>query len=111
MDTLELAASKNFLAFAILVDFFERSPYTKEDPLASMLKSCGFEESARYINSHMNINDEGQHEMISFDLLESVGLCSIDYAREAIAIAELGTLFMNQMLQNLFDTQIENGYQ
>jgi hypothetical protein len=97
MRLLRFAAGRNFLAFAMAVDFFERSSYEETDPLAKLLGRGGFDKAARQINRHMEINDAGGHENVSFGFLEHMGPVPAAYALEALRLAELVTLVMNSV--------------
>ncbi len=95
MDLLKFSASRNFLAFALLIDFFERSNFSGKDPLGELLSDIGLKDSAKLVNRHMQINDMGEHDAVSLDLLKNVGLVTEPYLREALAIAELTSVFSN----------------
>lgn len=97
MDLLAFAAKRNFLAFAIMIDFFERSNYSETDPLADLLTDCGMASAAKFINVHMNINDAGGHELMSLQFLNTMAPCSKEYATEALMLAELISVFMNRV--------------
>lgn len=97
MSLLKLAAHRNFLSFAIIVDFFERSTYEKMDPLANLLKKGGFDEAAKQINRHMEINDAGEHENMGLSFLSAMTPCDPQYVREAYRIAEAASLVMNSV--------------
>jgi hypothetical protein len=100
MNLLRMAAERNFLAFAIAVDFFERSSYEKMDPLAKLLLKGGFSEAAKQINLHMEINDSGGHENMGLQFLASMAPCDPVYAREAMKIAEAISLVMNSVTRS-----------
>jgi hypothetical protein len=107
MFLLRFAARKNFLAFAMAINFFERSSYEKIDPMAKLLLKGGFEKAARQINRHMEINDAGEHENIACGFLQSMAPCDTDFALEAMRIAEAISLVMNTVPQSalaLYDT-------
>jgi len=89
MEILKLSASRNFLAFALAVDIFERSAYAERDPLATLLDAGGFENAAKQIDVHKGINDSGAHENISLQFLQFMGPVSEAYATEALRFAEL----------------------
>jgi len=92
MEILKISASHNLLAFALVVDIFERSSYVGRDPLASLLESGGFKNSAQQIDIHKGINDSGSHENISLQFLEYMSrTVSPPYAIEALRFAELTT--------------------
>lgn len=97
MDLLEFAAGRNLLAFAIVVDFFERSAYQDSDPMAQVLRSGGEERAATFVDSHMNINDSGEHENVALGFLDTMGPVDAAYATEALRIAELTTLVMARL--------------
>lgn len=88
MDLLRAAAERNFLAFAMIVDFFERSSYQESDPLAQVLEQGGLGSAARHINKHMEINDSGEHENVALGFLKTMGPITPDYAEEALRLAE-----------------------
>jgi len=100
MNLLKSAAESNFLAFCIAIDFFERSSYEEIDPLASLLLKGGFEEAARKINRHKEINDMGGHENMSLKLLGPMLPVDEVYAREAMRIAELISKVINKVSQS-----------
>jgi hypothetical protein len=97
MHLLEFCAHRNFLAFAIAIEMFERSNYDECDPMAQALKKGGFAKSADFINVHMKINDQGDHENIARTFLQFMDLCNRDYAREALRLAELLSLVMSRI--------------
>lgn len=94
MHLLSFTASRNFLAFCLCIDQFERNTYQKMDPLAQLLLSLGFEKAAKQVNAHYEINDAGQHENVALKFLESMPPCEPDYALEAIRLAEIVSLTM-----------------
>ena len=79
------------------VDYFERSSYEKMDPLATLLKKGGFDEAAKQINRHMEINDVGEHENMGLQFLERMAPCSPEYVREALHLAEAVSVVMNSV--------------
>jgi hypothetical protein len=97
MDLLQFAAQRNFLAFAMAVDFFERSSYQNADPLAMLLSDGGMKTAARQINKHMDINDAGGHENIAVHFLNFMGPVEQSYAEEALHLAEIITHVMNRI--------------
>lgn len=101
MDLLEFSAKRNFLAFAIAIDMFEKSSYQEHDPLAEVLEFGGFSKAAKPINRHHNINDAGEHENVALGFLSRMGPVSPDYATEALRIAEATARAMNQMAEGV----------
>ena len=97
MHLLKFAAERNFLAFAMAIDFFERSSYEKMDPMAQLLFKGGFTKAAKQINRHMEINDAGGHENVACSFLAFMAPCDPLYALEAIRIAETISLLMNSI--------------
>jgi hypothetical protein len=97
MKILKAAAKNNLLAFAMIVDFFERSSYQDSDPLAQVLRKGGYLKAAGQIDKHKDINDEGEHENVALEFLDYMGPCDNQYAAEALKIAELATYFMNSI--------------
>lgn len=102
MRLLGYAAGRNFLGFAMAVDFFERSNYKEVDPMAELLINGGFEKAAKQINRHMEINDAGGHENVAGKFLEFMDLTPKDYALEALRIAELTTVVMNSITSSVW---------
>jgi len=100
MQLLRYAAGRNFLAFAMVVDFFERSTYEDKDPLARLLAKGGFDKAARQINRHMDINDAGEHEKVACGFLAPMAPVDPYYAFEALRIAEAVSLVMNAVPQS-----------
>ena len=103
MYLLEYSAQTNFLAFAMIVNFFERSSYQETDPLAQLLIKGGFTKAAKQINHHMEINDAGGHENLALGFLEYMNLCDSDYALEAIHLAELTSMVMSGVTKSAVD--------
>lgn len=91
MEIFRYVSGRNFLAFALVVDMFERSSYQEQDPLASLLEQGGLHQAARQIDVHREINDSGGHENVAAEFLSSMGAVSEEYAREAFHLAELVT--------------------
>src|SRR5690606_2930274 len=65
MAMLRFSAERNFLAFALNVDFFERGNFQEIDPFAEFLRRCGFAVAARQIERHTSINDAGGHDLVA----------------------------------------------
>lgn len=103
MQLLRYAAGRNFLAFAMVVDFFERSTYEDKDPLARLLAKGGFDKAARQINRHMDINDAGEHENVACGFLADMAPVDPPYALEALRIAEAVSLVMNAVPQSALE--------
>ena len=97
MELLKLSGSRNFLAFALAVDIFERTTYSKRDPLAVLLESGGHKFAAKQIDSHREINDVGGHENLALSFLSEMVPVTEGYAREALHFAEMIS-FMIQRL-------------
>jgi len=95
MDLLQFSAGRNFLAFTMIVDSFERSSYQSSDPLAQVLNAGGMSAAARHIDRHHDINDSGEHENVALGFLERMGPVDAAYATEALRIAETTTNAMN----------------
>lgn len=103
MLMLKYIAQRNFLAFSMTVDAFERSNYTHTDPMADLLQKLGYDQAAKYINIHMNINDNGNHENIALNLLEYMDLCDRDYALEALRLMEVLSLIMSTISKSAYE--------
>lgn len=100
MAVLKFIAGRNFLAFTMAIDAFERNNYQEVDPLAQMLIKGGFHKAAEFANLHMKINDEGAHENVAQTLLEPMDLCPKDYAVEALMLMEFLSLIMSTISQS-----------
>lgn len=109
MNLLKLAAETNFLAFAMAIDFFERSSYEETDPLAQLLVKAGFEEAARQINRHKEINDVGEHENVACRFLEPMKPCTPEYAVEALRLAESISLVMSSITKASLNNSVSWG--
>lgn len=94
MDIFRLIGQKNFLAFCMVIDMFERSSYQDHDPLAQLLTEGGQKSAGDQIDIHKEINDSGEHENMAIGLLKSVAPVDADYAYEALRLAELATRSM-----------------
>ena len=103
MHLLEFSARKNFLAFAMVIDMFERSTFEKTDPLAQLLAQGGFAKAAKQVNRHKEINDAGDHENIALSFLSFMAPCDSQYALEALRIAEAVNLLAGSILASAFD--------
>ena len=95
MDLLKFAAQRNFLAFAMIVDFFERSSYQESDAFADVLEHGGLSTAAKQINRHKDINDGGEHENFALGFLAFMAPVKKDYAEEALRLAEVTSNAMN----------------
>lgn len=104
MAALEYLAGRNFLAFAMAVDAFERNNYEESDPLAKLLKEGGFDKAAEFINLHMKINDSGEHENIAQTFLKHMALCDRDYALEALKLMEVLSVLMTTISKSVFNS-------
>lgn len=91
MELFHLAAKRNFLAFSMIVDIFERTSYRSEDPFAKVLQEGGAKAAASQIEVHREINDFGGHENIAIEFLKDMGPVSEEYATEALRLSELFT--------------------
>jgi hypothetical protein len=94
MHLLRFAAETNFLAFAMAIDFFERSSYEETDPLARLLAEGGCAAAAKQIGIHSAINDAGHHENVARRFLTYLAPCDPEYAREALRLAEAISLLI-----------------
>ena len=103
MNLFGLIAKQNFLAFACMVDMFERNSYAKRDPLASLVEYGGLFEAGEKLNLHKDINDKGEHENVALRFLQFMAPVSKEYAVEALQLAELATLVMHQVSLNILE--------
>lgn len=103
MSTLKYLAGRNFLAFAMAVDAFERNNYEESDPIAKLLNEGGFSKAAEFINLHMKINDNGGHENVAIGFLESMALVDRAYALEALKLMEILSVLMTTISQSVVD--------
>lgn len=95
MHMLKYMAQRNFLAFSMAIDAFERNNYADKDPLAQLLIKAGFDKSARCINLHMIINEQGEHDNMAQKFIQFMDLCDQDYALEALRLMEILSLIMS----------------
>ena len=91
MDLFKYIGQRNFLAFSMVVDIFERTSYHDQDPFAKALKDGGEAKAANQISVHREINDLGGHENVAIGFLKDMGPVSADYAIEALRMSELVT--------------------
>lgn len=103
MEFFHYVATKNFLAFCLVVDMFERSSYQEVDPLAKMLQEGGLDAAAKQIEIHREINDGGGHENVALDFLSEMGPIDSSYAKEAMRLAEATTGIMHSLSGLLLD--------
>lgn len=94
MHGLSYCAQTHFLAFSFAIDAFERSAFADVDPLADLLIKGGFKSAAKYINAHMNINDQGEHENVAAKFLTHMESTSPQYATVAVRMMEIISLIM-----------------
>ena len=100
MALLTYVAERNFLAFAMAVDAFERNNYEEIDPIAKLLIDGGFEKAADFINLHMKINDQGEHENVAQQFLRYMAPCEHGYALEALRLMEMLSVVMCTVSQS-----------
>lgn len=91
MDLFLLVGQRNFLAFSMVVDIFERTSYRDQDPFATALIEGGEAKAASQIEVHREINDSGGHENVAIGFLKDMAPVNADYAVEALRLAELLT--------------------
>lgn len=103
MAALKYIAGRNFLAFSMAIDAFERNNYEKIDPMAKLLSDKGFDKAASFINLHMKINDEGGHENVAQTFLAAMDLCDKDYALEALKLMEVLSVIMTTITESVND--------
>ena len=103
MEVFRFVAKRNLLAFAMIVDIFERTSYREEDPVTTVLKEGGEQVAARQIDIHREINDMGGHENVAAEFLNSMAAVNEAYAHEALLLAELATLVMHQVSAETLD--------
>ena len=94
MRLFECVAGKNFLAFAMAVEFFESGSPEAEHPFARILHNGGFSAAAEHLQRHRDINHEGQHDQIATQLLSNMAPVSPDYAREAMRLTKAISILM-----------------
>lgn len=104
MELFAAVGRRNFLAFAMVVDYFERSSYQEHDPLADMLTGGGQVQAARHVDVHKEINDSGGHENAALGFLNDMGPVDAAYATEALKLAELVTNTMHLVSAVLLET-------
>ena len=103
MDLFEAIARKNFLAFAAVIDVFERSSYLSEDPFAEVLKKGGQERAAYQLNVHRDINESGGHENVALGFLDNMAAVDAAYVNEAVKLSELLTLVIHMVSKETLD--------
>jgi hypothetical protein len=96
--TLKYAAKTNLLAFAMVVDMFERNGYEDSDRMAELLKSQGMDQAAKGLDRHMQINDAGGHENAALEFIEHMAPVRRDYLKEAFHISEVASRLMTQQV-------------
>ena len=88
MDVFESSAGQSLVAFAFLVDMFERSPASGRNPVVEALLEIGQKEAALPLQKHAAINARGGHHEEAQEILSSVGAIPETCAREAVLLAE-----------------------
>jgi hypothetical protein len=97
MDVFRYVGKRNLLAFAMVVDIFERTSYDEQDPMAAVLIEGGESTAGAQMDTHREINDAGEHENVALGFLQTMKPVSEAYAREALFLAELATLVIHQL--------------
>jgi hypothetical protein len=103
MELFQAIAEKNFLAFAMVIDVFERSSYLDQDPLAVVLKDGGLNKAASQLNTHRDINEKGGHENVALEFLNSMAPINADYLIEALRLSELLTLVIHMVSKDTLE--------
>lgn len=88
MDVFESSAGRNLVAFAFLVDMFERTPASGRNPVVEALLEIGHKEAALPLQKHAAINARGGHHQEAMEILAAAGAIPESCAREAVALAE-----------------------
>lgn len=91
MELFDRIGKRNFLAFAMVVDIFERTSAGDEDPFATVLRAGGAEGAARFVDAHREINDQGEHENVALGFLREMKAVDPAYVVESLRLAELLT--------------------
>lgn len=89
MALLKAAATHNFVALSLSLDFFERPQFKDNDTLADVLTSASLKDAAKNLQIHKDINDSGGHECVSHHFLSFSKPLDRTYALQALRIAEL----------------------
>lgn len=97
MEIFRFIAQRNLLAFAMVVDIFERTSYRDEDPMTSVLKAGNEHAAGKQTDIHREINDLGGHENVAVSFLDSMSAIDHDFAREALLLSELATIVVHQL--------------
>lgn len=97
MEVFKRIAERNLLAFAMVVDIFERTSYRKTDPLTELLEKGGQTAAGQMADRHREINDSGEHENIAIGFLNDMAPIDSSYANESLRLAELATLVIHQL--------------
>lgn len=103
MEVFRFVAQRNLLAFAMVVDIFERTSYQDVDPMAKVLNDGGESVAGRQIDIHRDINDSGGHENVALDFISNMQAVDESYAREALQLSELATLVIHQLSPETID--------
>ncbi|MES2504016.1 MAG: hypothetical protein V4534_03975 [Myxococcota bacterium] len=97
MNILRVSAEKNFLAFCINLDFFEKPQFKEKDGLAELLENSAEFTAAKSLHIHKKINDEGGHESVPLTLLTHMRPVDKVYAHQALCLAELASFAIAQI--------------
>lgn len=110
MQLFKIAAERNFLAFAIIVDFFVGQSFEPGCFFADFLEENGFGGAAKQLYRHKAINNTEHHENVSMTFLQNLEAFPEHQVIEAICFAELISRFIANLSKDLLNhlTQLDN---
>lgn len=105
MKLLEVSARHFPLSFACLISFFEGASYGVSDPIADVLAKSSRPDASMGYKIHFNINKDGHHNNVAFDLLKKLPMQpmkSVEIAARSLELAaRLGNMFDVSFVQKV----------
>lgn len=92
MELFEGAASRNFLAFCLMLDLFEEP--NDLGALFAVLEKHGMQGGLESLRKHQQLDGEGGHASEAAELLEKRGSVSAAQVEEAVKLTELASYLM-----------------
>lgn len=96
-DFFRQQAETDILAFAGIVDMFERSSPGHEHPLARVLRLNGYDKAAKAIQNHANINIQGEHHNEGLEIISDLGGISQAHGKNLIEKIHRATVLVLEM--------------
>jgi hypothetical protein len=103
MAYLKHVASTDYVAFCTMLFYFESDFVGGRNPMVEILKDSPYAAATVGLETHDKVNHEGDHENVSFELLDALGPITQEELISAVRLAETGSYLMSQVSAGLLE--------